>query len=270
MKRTSLTRRLLAGAAGLTIGVAGALAVASPAFAHEPKVAGEAFCDVLTGEWVVTWTVESISDKFDAVLTDVTIDPSADPELSVITVGARVPLGDDVLQEQQRIPGDSAPEQIDLEVVVDFVQPGTDDVAESQKSADGYVELGGECKQLVDVFVSCDLLLFVARNLGDEGDLVVGLTPNQDAITGHAPWFLELEPDEDGKVEIPADAELEGAETLAGGDTFPLTLPPSGAHAHGFEGADDLVITVAASLGDGPETQQEVSWEEALDRKSVV
>lgn len=91
------------------------------------------------------------------------------------------------------------------------------------------------------------------------------LTPNQDAITGHAPWFLELEPDEDGKVEIPADAELEGAETLAGGDTFPLTLPPSGAHAHGFEGADDLVITVAASLGDGPETQQEVSWEEALE-----
>jgi LPXTG-motif cell wall-anchored protein len=59
VNRTSLMRRLLFCAAGVTVGFAAALAVASPASAHEPLIDREVVCDPETGGRLVTWTITS-------------------------------------------------------------------------------------------------------------------------------------------------------------------------------------------------------------------
>ncbi|GIE27362.1 hypothetical protein Ait01nite_004070 [Actinoplanes italicus] len=53
-------RRVAALAAGSLIGIAGAVAFASPALAHHSIVKGSSEC--INGEWVVDWTVNAIGD----------------------------------------------------------------------------------------------------------------------------------------------------------------------------------------------------------------
>lgn len=202
MKRTSLTRRLLAGAAGLTIGVAGALAVASPAFAHHPTVDGSAICDQLTGEWVITWTVGTAATTFHAELTDVQLetDPADSdlPDLSIIKIGAEIPFDADnpvKLTEQQRLPGDTEIQSVTLTVEALF-ENGDQDARYAT------VEIDGTCEERELEFgftpvVTCDLLLFLVINDGEEDGVGMALTPNQDAVHGHAPGIVELLEDDD-------------------------------------------------------------------------
>ncbi|MFG3557955.1 LPXTG cell wall anchor domain-containing protein [Micromonospora sp. NPDC047557] len=53
-------RRVAAIAAGALIGLAGVGVLASPASAHYTNTSGQAVCDTTTGEWVVSWKVESV------------------------------------------------------------------------------------------------------------------------------------------------------------------------------------------------------------------
>ncbi|MBU2662121.1 cell wall anchor protein [Actinoplanes bogorensis] len=55
----SKLRRFTAVAAGTLIGLSGVAFFASPASAHSSSVQGSATCDTTTGEWVVTWTVDT-------------------------------------------------------------------------------------------------------------------------------------------------------------------------------------------------------------------
>ncbi len=55
----SKLRRATAVAAGTLIGLAGVAFFASPASAHSSFVKGSAACDTATGEWVVTWEVNT-------------------------------------------------------------------------------------------------------------------------------------------------------------------------------------------------------------------
>ncbi|MBM2617555.1 cell wall anchor protein [Actinoplanes sp. LDG1-06] len=55
----SKLRRLTAVAAGTLIGLSGVAFFASPASAHDSFVKGSAACDTTTGEWVVTWEVNT-------------------------------------------------------------------------------------------------------------------------------------------------------------------------------------------------------------------
>lgn len=286
MKRTSLTRRLLAGAAGLTIGVAGALAIASPAFAHNPVAAGEGFCDQLTGEQVVTWVVGTDSPLYDAIVKNVTltVDGVVDPdaEFSTITEGAVIPKLDEddnqeALQEQQRFPGDTG--DVSLEVTVDFVSPDDhNDVIESGKTLDEPVTVTfeGPCEERELEFgfspvVTCDLLLFLVINDGEEDGVGMALTPNQDAVHGHAPGIVELLEDDDFVegtgfvVDAPADV-LDVVGPLGAGETFgPITVgneEPNNFHAHGFQGADGLEVTIELFVGDALVGAPSFSWDD--------
>jgi hypothetical protein len=58
-------RRILAVAASVSIGIVGALSLASPASAHHTNISGTTECaDPVTGEWVVTWTVTSWATSY--------------------------------------------------------------------------------------------------------------------------------------------------------------------------------------------------------------
>jgi hypothetical protein len=56
-------RRPLAVLGAAFLGLTAAVAVASPASAHHSEVKVEAECDTTTGEWVLTWTVDSIAPR---------------------------------------------------------------------------------------------------------------------------------------------------------------------------------------------------------------
>ncbi|HET6213389.1 MAG TPA: cell wall anchor protein, partial [Micromonosporaceae bacterium] len=61
-------RRLLALAGAVAVGVAAAVAFASPASAHFTAVSGKFSCDTSTGEWVVSWTVTSHNTPAEATM----------------------------------------------------------------------------------------------------------------------------------------------------------------------------------------------------------
>lgn len=61
----ALFRRVSVVAAGALLGLTGVALVASPASAHHSSVTGSAECDTATGEWIVTWNVESASTPKD-------------------------------------------------------------------------------------------------------------------------------------------------------------------------------------------------------------
>lgn len=282
MNPTFHGRRLLAAAAGLVLGAAGAFAMASPATAHTPEVTGTAECDITTGEWVIQWTVNSSSSDgqgFAGTVTEVTAVP-ASPALTTIVTGATVPAqGTGSLQETQRVPGDTP--QASLTVTVDFGAPDGQDVTTS----DDIVDLTGQQCQAddgggggeeppdnqmppeleADFFpvVSCEFIVFFVNNRGEEDGITVAFTPNQDAVHGHAPDFLPflddfLESEEGTIVEIPDDAGLvtegDNVGPIGADETTAAFGPfhPGDAHAHGFEAAPGLVITVHLMVGDEP------------------
>jgi LPXTG-motif cell wall-anchored protein len=102
-----LTRRLTAGAAGLLIGAAGALAVASPASAHHTEVVGTPECLTETGEWLVTWTVTSQAPEEvkQFRLIEVSHEP-ADTELTGLPLDVDQSV-DTPFTGEQRLPSDA-------------------------------------------------------------------------------------------------------------------------------------------------------------------
>lgn len=105
--------------------------------------------------------------------------------------------------------------------------------------------------------VTCDFYVFIFRNNGEEGGLEFSLTPNQDTTAGDAPDFvalLDAEPDEDGFIEIPPEADLESTEAVGADETIgPLgPLEIGEAQAHGFEAAAGLEVTVEVTVGGEP------------------
>lgn len=274
MNSTSRGRRLLAGAAGLVIGAVGALALATPATAqtNRPEVTGAAQCDTTTGEWVIQWTVKSPDGgELEGTIANVTAVPPS-PTLTTVAIGGLLPA-QGTLADTQRVPGDT--QQASLRVTVDF---GTPDAPAPADSLTAVVDLSGrECiaddpeppddqlppELAADFFpvVSCEFIVFFVNNRGEEDGITVAFTPNQDAVHGHAPDFLPfldefLESEPGTVVEIPDDAGLvtEGENVgPIGADETTVTLGPfnpDDAHAHGFEAAPGLVITVDLMVGD--------------------
>jgi len=62
-RKPSVLRRTLAVAGAAFLGLAGAVAVSSPASAHHSAIKGEAVCDTKTGEYVVNWTIQVFAPK---------------------------------------------------------------------------------------------------------------------------------------------------------------------------------------------------------------
>ncbi|MDG4767236.1 LPXTG cell wall anchor domain-containing protein [Solwaraspora sp. WMMD406] len=105
-------RRALALAAGATIGLVGAVAFAAPASAHYSVPTGSAVCDTTTGEWVVTWNVdsewhfESTHFKFLAAFHLPASTTLTGIERTKIRDGYPYPVEETVVGEQ-RLPGDA-------------------------------------------------------------------------------------------------------------------------------------------------------------------
>src|SRR3954471_22963490 len=62
----SKLRRSTAVVAGAFLGLVGVVAFAAPASAHHSIVSGTPRCDSTTGEWVVTWAVDTVSPPEEA------------------------------------------------------------------------------------------------------------------------------------------------------------------------------------------------------------
>ncbi|GGR71115.1 hypothetical protein GCM10010169_13580 [Micromonospora fulviviridis] len=113
MIRTRLSpRRPLAVLGAALLGLAGAVAVSTPASAHHTTITATSACDQLTGERVLTWTVENSEQDKAATLQQVTPNPKTDVTVAVEGApaipleGTVVPDGDSV-QAVQRVPGDT-------------------------------------------------------------------------------------------------------------------------------------------------------------------
>lgn len=222
MNSSRLTRRLAAGATGLALGVAGALALAAPASAHHPIVDGNAVCDEATGEWVITWTVANSEHDLTGTLTAVTVSPEA--ELATITVGATLPKsGDGPLQEEQRVPGDTT--YASLDVSVQWIRPDRT----VNESDDHMFELGGDCQapeepeppvdeELGEFSFDCETLTIAFTNPTEE-ELTVSFVPS----TGDT-VELTVPAGESGEAEFPASEGL-SIEVQVDGETVPLTEP---------------------------------------------
>lgn len=214
MNPSRLTRRLVAGAAGLALGVAGTLALASPASAHHPTVDGNAVCDEATGEWVITWTVANSEHDLTGTLSAVTVTPEA--TLTTIVVGATLPVsGDGPLQEEQRVPGDTTAASLTVEGT--WIRDGNKIV----KSADKSLELGGECapgeeppedEELGEFSFDCETLKITFTNPTEE-ELTVAFVPS----TGDA-VELAVAPGETGEAEFTASEGLSVAVQINGED----------------------------------------------------
>lgn len=137
-------RRALAIAAGATIGLVGAVALAAtPASAHYTAPTGSAYCDTATGEWEITWSVRSEwhfkATKFR--LKDVEHTPAG----TTLEGIAKTPFRDgypySVNSEiigTQRVPGSTT------EATLKVKGAWNDGYAEN-KFREGTIELGGDC-----------------------------------------------------------------------------------------------------------------------------
>jgi LPXTG-motif cell wall-anchored protein len=102
--------------------------------------------------------------------------------------------------------------------------------------------------------ITCDFYVFIFRNNGEEGGLEFTLTTNQDTTAGAAPDFvplLDAEPDEDGFIDIPPEADIENPAALGAGESVGSdgALAVGDAEAIGFVSAADLEITVEVTVG---------------------
>jgi hypothetical protein len=97
-------RRGLNFSGAAIVGVAAAVAFASPAEAHVPVMAGTAVCDTAAGDWKVTWRVENSETEWTGEIKDV----------------------DGVLTGEQRVPASKTSARLELKVFWDKELPEAD------------------------------------------------------------------------------------------------------------------------------------------------
>lgn len=169
-------RRGLAVIAGALLGLVGTLTVANPASAHHSTVSGTPVCDEETGEWVITWTVNSFApphvNRYRLVSVEST--PSEHPVDGIaVTEGSYPHRTSTPLVGEQRVPGTTleATLKVKAEWQNGFVE---------RKPAVGSVEIQGFCERLgpppvepepspptVTAASTCDELIVVLDNPQD-------------------------------------------------------------------------------------------------------
>jgi LPXTG-motif cell wall-anchored protein len=292
VNRTSHTRRLFAGVAGLMVGGAAALAFAAPASAQDDVqpfgypvnkdvvVTGEAVCDVEAETWTVTWTVTNTSPDLQATVTALSSE-----NVDGIALNDVVPAADSVTGTET-FP--SGTESATLEVELKWSWKIWHIWKTKTKSNSATVELG-DCKTeeppppppeeppvgpALIAFVTCDLLGFIIDNTEGEAEAVVTLTPNEPATNGHATGF-SYEVGEDGTITIIEDEGAGITEVVAEDSDEPVVLGPfvagAASHTHAFEAFEGLEVTIDLTL-DGELVELEdnvVSWDDEIEAGGV-
>jgi hypothetical protein len=194
-------RRVLAVAASAVIGLIGALALASPASAHHTEVKGVPYCDTDTGEWVVTWTVNSFAPAqaptYKLVEVQVTPEGSSVSNIAV-TEGDEFPHATGVpLEGEQRLPGDTESASLG-------VRAKWSNTFEEDKLKSGVVTFEGTCEKPpaelnVNDASTCDELTVTVANPEDGAAVTVQVTTS----AGDSEEF-DLEPGADQLVSFPA------------------------------------------------------------------
>jgi LPXTG-motif cell wall-anchored protein len=299
VNQTSLRRRLLASAAGLALGAVGTFSFAAPASAQDDaegdaqtfgqryeiekvEVTGEAECDLETETWTVSWTITNLKRK-QATVSKLTSGDEA-VEVDGVPLGQVLPA-EDSITGTQTFPSGTETAELTAELKWAW-KDWWGNWKQKFASATATVELG-ECKEDVPpeeppeepeppalsdaVFFGCDLFVVAIRNDGEEDEVTLLLTPNEDVESGHAPALIDQIDAPEGEFEAPEDFALEDVSTLAAGETFTVgPLGVGGAHAHGFEPFEGLVVTATVLIGEEEVATADLSWEALLAENDIV
>lgn len=251
-------RRPLAVLGAAFVGLAAAVAVAAPASAHHSTVEPSAICDTATGEWVVTWTVNTFAPEdaptYRLVKADVT------PVGSTVD-GIAVTDGDGFPHETgkplvgtQRLPGDATEASLTIQAKWsnNFTEDGT---------PSGSIKFTEKCekdspKPTATLASTCDGVVVTLAN-GEDAKVDAVFT-----VKGEMGFeeTRNLKPGEnDVKVEVPADKagkvvviEKGNEEPLAEGEwTEPKDCVKPGEPAGSFQSTCDELIFEIANPQDG-------------------
>lgn len=206
MKRSHpMYRRVLAVAGSVVIGLIGAVFLASPASAHHTTVEGAPYCDTSTGEWVVTWTVNSYAPAEAPTyrLIDVVLTPEGSTVSNIVkTEGEGFPHQSGApLTGEQRLPGDATSASLS-------VRAQWSNGWEEKDLRTGEVTFEGTCEKPVGEVAAthastCDELVVTATNPEDGVATTVTVTTS----AGGTEEF-DLEPGADHSVSFPAAEDL--------------------------------------------------------------
>lgn len=221
-------RRPLAVLGATFLGLAAAVAVATPASAHHSVVDGKAACDTATGEWVVDWTVTSIAPAeatgyrlYQVVAKPIPVTGIAVTEGEGYPHDAHTPL-----TGTQRLPGTT--EKASLQVMGAW-NTGQQDTKWKKKE----ITLGGVCEKEEPPPATAAPTYTIVTDC--DGLAVVTLTNAEDATAPAkfkvvtADGFeksVEVAPGKDATVEIPAEKTGDITVTEAGSEK-PLYTGPA-------------------------------------------
>lgn len=203
-KLGSIPRRALAVAASATIGLIGAVALASPASAHHSEVEGVPYCDTDTGQWVVTWTVNSFAPREASAykLVEVESTPATHPVSNIgVTDTDEYPHRTNrELVGEQRLPGDATSASLG-------VRAQWSNGYEESELRRGSLTFEGPCEQSPEPSVehtsTCDELVLTVDNPEDAETIAVQITTSAgDEEVG------DVEAGGSWTVSFPADEEV--------------------------------------------------------------
>jgi len=143
-KKLSLRRPLgILGAA--LLGVVAAVTLASPASAHHSTVAGSVWCNPETGNWDITWTVDTVVprgvDRFQLTSVELTPADSTVTNIAAATDPDYFPYHTDAtLYGHQILPGDTTAKRATLKVKAKW-----DNGFEENRASRGTVRIKGTC-----------------------------------------------------------------------------------------------------------------------------
>jgi LPXTG-motif cell wall-anchored protein len=207
-------RRVLAVAGSAVIGLIGAVALSSPASAHHTEVTGVPYCDTETGEWVVTWTVDSFAPSGAPTyrLLQVEVTPAGSWVSNIeATKGQDFPHASGVpLVGEQRLPGDAT----SASLAVRAMWSGTK--FEETELKTGEVRFDGTCEKPpaapgVTSASTCDELTVIVTNPEDGAAITAQVTTS----AGDSKE-IELEPGASDSVDFPATEGLTYEVTVDG------------------------------------------------------
>lgn len=261
---SSLRRRGLAVLAGALLGLTGALTMAGPASAHHSEVSGVPICDAETGEWVITWTINSVAPRSTSHfrLIYVHARPTDHPVIGLSTAEPGYPYPtSEPLIGTQRVPGNT-------EVASLGIQAKWNNGFREKIKRSGVVRLDGTCEKevpppspepeptppAVHSASACDELVVVLDNPEDGAPVSAIVHTN---MGGHE--VVELAPGESTSVSFPAAEGLnyqviiddetvqEGGWQDPGDCEEEFEVPVAAAAT-----CDSLIIEVTNPLSDAP------------------
>jgi LPXTG-motif cell wall-anchored protein len=246
-------RRLTALVGGTLLGLTAVLALAGPASAHHSVVSGEATCDTTTGEWVVTWTVNSVApegvDHYKLVKVDLKPDGSTVSNITATTDDTYPHEVGTPLVGEQRLPGTATRARL-------AVQAKWENGFEEKYPVGAKVRFGGKCvqdkpKPNASFESACDGSVTVTLTNAEDAKVPAAFT----VTAGEFTKDVSVKPGESVPVAVPAEFAAKisvksGDQEFTGGFEQPEDCPP--VHVSSRSDCDSLTIAIENPAGTTP------------------